>query len=79
MKKYTYDTIVVGSGAAGYNALVRIKEGGGDVALVCNNVLALQHKRLQLVLVAECFLEVHRSLSSLRLCHHHTARRPARH
>ena len=37
MKKYTYDTIVVGSGAAGYNALVRIKEGGGDVALVCEN------------------------------------------
>ena len=39
MKKFTYDTIVIGSGAAGYNALVRIKEGGGAVALICENKL----------------------------------------
>jgi len=37
MKIYTYDTIVIGSGAAGFNALVRIKEGKGSVALVCEN------------------------------------------
>ena len=38
MKTYTYDTIVLGSGAAGFNALCRIKEGGGSVALVTEGI-----------------------------------------
>ncbi len=38
MKIYTYDCIVIGSGAAGYNAACRLKEFGVDVAIVTEGV-----------------------------------------
>ena len=34
MKKYTYDVIVIGTGAAGYNAACRLKQFGKNVAIV---------------------------------------------
>ena len=37
MKTYTYDTIVIGSGAAGYSALCRLCEAGVNAALVTEN------------------------------------------
>ena len=38
MKTYTYDCIVIGTGAAGYNAACRLKELGVDVAIVTEGV-----------------------------------------
>lgn len=38
MKIYTYDAIVIGTGAAGYNAACRLKELGVDVAIVTEGV-----------------------------------------
>ena len=38
MKTYTYDCIVIGTGAAGYNAACRLKEFGVDVAIVTEGV-----------------------------------------
>ncbi len=38
MKIHTYDCIVIGSGAAGYNAACRLKEFGVDVAIVTEGV-----------------------------------------
>ena len=38
MKTYTYDCIVVGTGAAGYNAACRLKEQGVEVAIVTEGI-----------------------------------------
>ncbi len=38
MKTYTYDCIVIGTGAAGYNAAIRLKEFGVDVAVVTEGI-----------------------------------------
>ena len=38
MKTYTYDCIVIGTGAAGYNAAIRLKEYGVNVAIVTEGV-----------------------------------------
>jgi len=38
MKTYTYDCIVIGTGAAGYNAACRLKEFGVNVAIVTEGV-----------------------------------------
>lgn len=38
MKKYTYDCVVIGTGAAGYNAACRLKQFGKQVAMVTEGV-----------------------------------------
>ena len=38
MKIYTYDCIVIGTGAAGYNAACRLKEFGKNVAMISENI-----------------------------------------
>lgn len=38
MKTYTYDCIVIGTGAAGYNAACRLKEFGVNVAMVTEGI-----------------------------------------
>lgn len=38
MKRYTYDCVVIGTGAAGYNAAIRLKELGVNVAMVTEGV-----------------------------------------
>lgn len=38
MKIYTYNTIVVGTGAAGYNAALRLKQFGVNVAIVTEDI-----------------------------------------
>ena len=38
MKVYTHDCVVVGTGAAGYNAAIRLKELGVDVAIVTEGI-----------------------------------------
>ena len=38
MKTYTYDCIVIGTGAAGYNAACRLKEFGVNVAIVTEGI-----------------------------------------
>jgi succinate dehydrogenase/fumarate reductase flavoprotein subunit len=38
MKTYTYDCIVIGSGAAGYNAAIRLTQLGVDCAIVTEGV-----------------------------------------
>lgn len=38
MKIYTYDCVVIGTGAAGYNAAVRLKQFGVDVAVVTEGI-----------------------------------------
>ncbi len=38
MKVYNYDAIVIGSGAAGYNAAIRLKEQGVKVAMVTEGI-----------------------------------------
>ena len=38
MKTYTYDCIVIGTGAAGYNAAIRLKQFGVNVAIVTEGV-----------------------------------------
>ena len=38
MKAYTYDCIVIGTGAAGYNAACRLKEFGVNVAMVTEGI-----------------------------------------
>ena len=38
MKTYTYDCIVIGSGAAGYNAACRLKELNVEVAIVTEGI-----------------------------------------
>ena len=38
MKTYTYDCVVVGTGAAGYNAACRLKEQGVEVAIVTEGI-----------------------------------------
>ncbi len=38
MKIYTYDCVVVGSGAAGYNAACRLKQFGKNVALITEGI-----------------------------------------
>ena len=38
MKTYTYDCIVIGTGAAGYNAAIRLKQFGTTVAIVTEGI-----------------------------------------
>ncbi len=38
MKIYSYDTVVIGTGAAGYNAACRLKEFGKNVAMISENI-----------------------------------------